>query len=310
MEAAIGSFVKDILTRLDGYHLRGTNLHSLWEDLKAERQDPVAARYRRLEAQLGYDPDEADESMIHDRLRDAALLGDEALGEVAGDAAFRGTSKKMMSAQDILNAADANGFDANMHDALMLDDTTDIPMPGEAEAWRVGQQAARRLRAQEALDGRPIANQTLAEFAGTTKETISKTDRHSDGMSFLFDKDKGAARLSLRPTWETGRRFELARLIGDRALGSLTDYASERLSPATRTKSYRQRMQHAFAAEFLSPFRSVEEMLADDVHSEEKQNEVAERFKVSPMTIRTLLVNHGRINRDDAPDIAIRSAGL
>ena len=61
-------------------------------------------------------------------------------------------------------------------------------------------------------------------------------------------------------------------------------------------------MQRAFAAELLSPFAAVEDMLGRD-YSEEKQNEVAEHFAVSPMTIQTQLVNHRSIDRDDAPDI-------
>lgn len=79
----------------------------------------------------------------------------------------------------------------------------------------------------------------------------------------------------------------------------------ERLLPATRASSYRQKMQHAFAAELLSPFAFVDDMMGGD-YSEEKQNEVAEHFQVSPMTIQTQLVNHRRIDRDDAPDIVNR----
>lgn len=79
----------------------------------------------------------------------------------------------------------------------------------------------------------------------------------------------------------------------------------EPLLPATRASSYRQKMQRAFAAELLSPFAFVNDMMGGD-YSEEKQNEVAEYFKVSPMTIQTQLVNHRRIDRDDAPDLVNR----
>ena len=41
-------------------------------------------------------------------------------------------------------------------------------------------------------------------------------------------------------------------------------------------------------------------MLDIDI-SEERQTEVAEHFQVSPLAIRTLLVNKGRIARDNAP---------
>jgi len=57
-------------------------------------------------------------------------------------------------------------------------------------------------------------------------------------------------------------------------------------------------MQRSFAAEFLSPFDAVDEMLGDD-YSTENQKDVAEHFKVSELTIRTLLVNHGRLEREE-----------
>ena len=64
-------------------------------------------------------------------------------------------------------------------------------------------------------------------------------------------------------------------------------------------------MQRAFAAELLSPFASVDEMLGGD-YSEEKQNDTAEHFNVSPMTIQTQLLNNRRISYDEAPDIVGR----
>lgn len=328
LEDAIDGFVGDILARLEGRELRDTNLHHLWNDLETERQDQELARFRRLEAQLGCDPDEIDEDAIRSRLDDAAALGEEALTEVAADAALRGHAPdRMMSAAQIMETAGRNGFDADVRDAIMLSDAmavpwrgevgddepaivglsdaTAVPWPGEVEAWRVGQRLAQTLRGQESLDGHPVSDQNLADFAGTTNDAISNDDRRSDDISFVLDRDGDRARISLRSKWQTGRRFDLARLIGDRVLGNPMGYAEERLFPATRAYSYRQKMQRAFAAEFLSPFDAVDDMLGDD-YSEEKQNDVAEHFNVSPMTIRTQLVNYGRIDRRDAPDIVGR----
>ena len=308
LEDAIDGFVRDILARLEGRELRGTNLHHLWNDLETERQDQELARFRRLEAQLGCDPDEIGEDAIRSRLDDAVALGEEALTEVAADAALRGHAPdRMMSAAQIMETAGRNGFDADVRDAIMLSDATAVPWPGEVEAWRVGQRLAQTLRGQETLDGHPVSDQNLAEFAGTTNDAISNDDRRSDDISFVLDRNGGQARISLRSKWQTGRRFDLARLIGDRVLGNPMGYAAERLFPATRAHSYRQKMQRAFAAEFLSPFDAVDDMLDGD-YSEENQNDVAEHFNVSPMTIRAQLVNHGRIDRRDAPDIVGRGA--
>lgn len=296
LEAAIDEFVEDVLAKLDGRELRDTNLHRLWSDLKTERENPGLARFRRLEAQLGFDPDEADEDDILGRLDDAGAIGEEALAEVAADEAAHGVA---MSAKDIENVAKRSGFDANPNDAVVLSDPAGVPRPGEIQAWRIGQRLAQSIRSQEDLDGQALPDKRLAEFAGTRASAISKKGKRPAHISFAFDRDGGHSRIFLRSKWKTGRRFELARLIGDRVFGNQVAGCAEPLYPATRTYSYRQKVQRAFAAELLSPFEAVNDMLDGD-YSEEKQNEVAEHFTVSSLTIRTQLVNHRRIGRENA----------
>ena len=309
LEEAIDRFVESILTRLNDSGLDDSNLHRLWIDLETERNDPEIARFRRLEAQLGYDPDEADEEEMREHLRDAEMLGEEAWGEVAADAALRGSAcGQMVSAQEVVEIARQSGFDADANDTIVLVDDTAVPRPGNVVAWQVGKCAAQELRDQEKLDGQRVSNEALAKFAGTTGNAILENDRRSKEFAFSLDDEGGASCVSLRSRWETGRRFELARLIGDRVIGGLTNYAAERLLPATRSMhSYRQKMQRAFAAEFLSPFASVDAMM-DGNYSEENQSDVAEYFNVSPMVIQAQLVNNRRIDSDDAPDIADRGA--
>lgn len=303
LESAVDGYVEDILARLEGRKLRSTNLRQLWNDLKEERGAPELTRFRRLEAQLGYDPDEADEHAIYRHLQDAARLGEEALGEVAADAALHGSDTgEMMSAAVIADIAMRIGFDADPKDAITLVASVDVARSGEIEAWRVGERVARAVRDQENMDGCPISDERLADFAGTKADAISDMSRRSEGMAFALDQERGGTRMSLRSKWETGRRFELARLIGDRLVHGHIHQSADRLFPATRAFSYRQKMQRAFAAELLSPFASVDAMLRGD-YSEERQSDVADHFNVSPMTIRTQLVNHRRIDREDAPDI-------
>lgn len=302
LETAIDGFVEDILTRLERAGIRESNLHGLWNELKTERAHPELTRFRRLEAQLGYDPDEAEEAAIRLRLDDAPRLGEEALGEIAADATLDDNAlSNMMTASDFENIARRNSFEANPNDAITLSDNTNLLQPGQVEAWRWGEQAAQAIRAQERLDGEPVSETTLAGFAGSVSQAISSQRWHSCKISFALDCDDGT-RVSLRSRRQTGKRFDLARLIGDRLLQTQRSAPAEPLSPATRASSYRQKAQRAFAAEFLSPFAFVEEMLGGD-YSEEKQNEVADHFDVSPMTIQTQLVNHRRISLDDAPNI-------
>ena len=306
LEEAMDGFVEDVLDRLEDRKLRDSNLHRLWHDLTVERGTPALARLRRLEAQLGCDPDEADEQAMRRCLDAAALLGEDAMGEVVADAAIHGPDPNgMISASAIMSIAKRSGFDTDPESALALVDSADLPRMGEMEAWQVGERTARAVRVQERMDGCSLTNARLAELAATKIEAISDTTTCSERISFVLDQGGKGPRLALRSRWETGRRFDLARLMGDRLLHDRTPHHTERLFPATRAYSYRQKMQRAFAAELLSPFASVAEMLQGD-YSEESQNAVAEHFNVSPMTIRTQLVNHRRIGREDAPDVAGR----
>ena len=308
LEAAIDGFVEGILDRLESATVRESNLHRLWTDLKREREDSELARFRRLEAQLGHEPDEADENEVRLYLADATELGEEALGEIAADAVLSGgDSGSMFRAVDFTQIAQTNGFDANPSDAIELNNTTDIPAPMQVEAWSLGERCAKEIRGQEKLDGQPIDDKTLTAFAGIAGDAISLETREPGTMpiSFALDGGNGHSRVALRSRRNTGRRFDLARLIGDRMMCTRFSGSPEPLLPATRASSYRQKMQRAFAAELLSPFAFVNDMMGGD-YSEEKQNEVAEYFKVSPMTIQTQLVNHRRIDRDDAPDLVSR----
>ena len=50
--------------------------------------------------------------------------------------------------------------------------------------------------------------------------------------------------------------------------------------------------------EFLCPIEALDDWLDGD-YSPEGQDDAAGYFNVSPLTVRTLLVNHGRIDRDE-----------
>lgn len=308
-DTEVDGFVADVLARLDDCGLQDTNLHRLWNDLEKERNDVELARFRRLEARLGCDPDEVDETEIRRRLSDAKEIGEEALGEVAAEAALSGGAPvRMMWAKDFAEAATRYGFDLRPCDAVALTDPGELPRWGEAPAWRVGRCAARMVRDQEHLDGQPLDNMRLAEMAGTNSDVVSRNDRRFEGMAFALGSDDGA-HLALRSKRDTGRRFELARLVGDRLLGTSANWVGEPLLPATRAYSYRQRAQRAFAAELLSPFADMEEMLAGD-YSEGRQRDVAEHFSVSERTIRTQLVNHRRIAREETPELFDHDTGI
>ena len=293
LEQSIDRFIVCVLELLNERNVRDTNLHRLWHDLKRAREDEALSRFRRFEARLGHDPDEVNENEILTSLADATRLGHDALEELAAHP-WQGIG--VPSAAEVVEESRLHGFDSRPQDAVRLDSRDGIPAWGSCEAWKVGVTAARALRRQEALNGETIENSRLADLAGTMQAAVDAHDRPTRLISFTFD-DGGGSRLTLRSKWETGRRFDLARLVGDRLCGG----GEEPLLPATQSYTYRQKVQRAFAAELLCPFEAVDAFLGDDL-SEERRDDAAERFKVSSLTIRTLLVNNGRIERDAITD--------
>jgi hypothetical protein len=288
-EGAVSRFIEQVQGQLRAEEIETTNLDQVWTDVCAERRDTETVERRRLEALLGFDPDEADVLLLDRLVAEAAELGEKAVREIAATSSGGGQVPTVDSLKEIARTV---GFDARPNDAVRLHNGT-LPQIGEVAAWRRGTEAAQELRAQEGLGAGSISNGRLASMSGVAASNLTKRTGSSD-LSFALDNSDNTGHVVLRSKWKTGRRFELARLLGDRIAGGGTG----RLFPATRTHTYRQKLQRSFAAELLCPFEAIDDMLQGD-YSEEKQEECAEHFSVSPLTVRTLLVNHGRIDRDD-----------
>jgi hypothetical protein len=133
-------------------------------------------------------------------------------------------------------------------------------------------------------------------LAGADEAALTgvKETELSPKISYALDESSSVGRVVLHSKWDTGRRFELARLLGDRIAGN----GDGQLFPATNSYTYRQKLQRSFAVELLCPFEALRDMLHDDL-SPEAIEDVAEHFDVSDRVVRTLLVNHGLLGRDE-----------
>lgn len=284
-ECAVDRFLAQVREQLRAERIDGTNLERLWADLVAERSDPVAASLRRFEALLGFDPDDADATVLANLRTDSEALGEPAMTEVAADH----VAGPVPTSASLQQTAQSNGFDASPSSAVRLGPGVELPAQGLVAAWVRGAAAAKALRKQEHLGSAPLDGATLCRMAGVHEASLSSTA--TAPLSFALDHSDSSGRIVLRSRWPAGRRFDLARILGDRVAG-----ARDRLLPATRVYTYRQKLQRSFAAELLCPFEGLEEFLAGD-YSEDSQREAAERYQVSELTVSTILVNHDRIDR-------------
>jgi hypothetical protein len=239
---------------------------------------------------LGHGPDEADESVVSRLLDEIDDFGEDQISELAA----RGAAHQAIpSVQDLITVAREQGFDGRRDDAVAPLESSALPAYGEGPAWRRGVAAARELRSRERLGGGPIPSARLAEIAGVKNDAL---ERGADTYPFSYEieRSRGVLGFVPRSKWDTGRRFDMARLVGD--LVAVDPKA--KLRSATDVSTYRQQLQKAFAAEFLAPIDAVDEFLAGD-YGEDKQDEAAKEFTVSPMMINALLKNNNRIERAD-----------
>jgi hypothetical protein len=289
-QAAVDIFISAIQARLRQEGVRETALDQLWLDVLAERRDPEQTCRRQLEALLGRDADAIEDDAVDRLIADAAQVGQQAVQELA---AYGGQGAGLLTVADIRETANTNGYDSSPQDAVRLSGGSLILPPPDAPAWQLGARAARALREQEHIGDEPITDTRLTDLAGVTEQALQGI-RTNPNLSFALDQTPDNGRIALRSKWKTGRRFELARLLGERIVAPV----GGSLHVATGARTYRQQMQRSFAAELLSPFDAVDAMLGGD-YSPEAQTDAAERFQVSDRTIATLLVNHGRVDREE-----------
>lgn len=289
-EKGIDDFVECVLTRLTECNMN-TDLHSIWSELSSERKDLEISLYRRFEAYLGFDPDEAQPELIEQLIAEGNSLGLDAISEVVAD--------DHQSALGLHDMAQVSGFDTCPGDGVQSVSTSHHSDQSQVPAWQVGVEVAHQLRQQEYLGDGVIPNTRLAELCGISEQVLSRQNP-TENIAFDFaldDEKKEKGRIVMRSAWEQGRRFAIARLLADRLL----DDRNELLHPATRTYTYRQKMQRAFAGEFLCPIHSLRTFLNDDF-SDEKQQDAAEYFNVSPYTVTARLVDNGDLDREELQD--------
>jgi len=194
----------------------------------------------------------------------------------------------------VMAFADAEGLEGHIDLALPTGDVTAaVPTP----AWQRGGALARRARAAVGLNGAAVADKLLCELVNLPMERALNTQdtprAHSPLSMAIRHGASRQLKFLLRKRNRPGRRCELTRLLGD-ALMADTD---DRWLPATDAKTARQKMQRAFAIEFLCPIQSLTAFLGDDFSSDATE-EAAEHFGVSHTAVETHLVNNGLLSSD------------
>ena len=291
-ESGIDAFLTLVLSRLHAEGHGNSELAELWAEVMRERGDPKLAQWRRLEAICGFDPGEAPEALIEMLVTDKHGLGGKALEEVAAQGRHS-TAEVLTPILALANSKvkpTAGGFRGKMPQL-----TIGKKHDAKARPWQQAAKLAQLARKEWGLGKQPVTNKQLADLMGTKPAVFTdrakaptpmpvvlRTGTH-DGFDLYFDS-----------SWSTSRRFSSSRLLGDH----LHHSNGGRLIPATTAKTSRQQFQRAFAQEFLCPFDDLIEKIQTNQPDEEDIAEAAAHFEVSPLMVRTTLVNKGELDRE------------
>jgi hypothetical protein len=293
-EQSVDDFMGLVLTRLHGEGFRNSDLAQLWAEVLNERQDEKLAVWRRLEAICGYDPGDAPSELVQSLIDDKLSLGRGALQEVAAHCRHE-TAGALLSIHDlppVTGKSTGGGFRCK---PLVL--KRKPTRPAGLRPWQWASRLAAAARQEWNLGANPVSNMHLAGFLRTHASAFKDRAAKADApMPLALRRSRGdGVDFFVASSWGTSRRFAASRL-----LGQWLDLAgdTERLIPATEAKTANQQFQRAFAQELLCPFDALVARLQTTQPGHDQIEDAAQYFGVSPLAVRTTLVNKGELDRE------------
>ena len=283
IDTFIGQVLQDAGSTCDGLDVE-------YKDLRAERADPAASAWRKLEAMLGFDPDAAPEALVSKYETMAERYGSEGIQEAALAQQGEGSTYAFQIALDAAETSKLVLRTPPATKTLSLHDRAPLP------PWRLAVNAARELRQLLRIPPGPIRNPRLSEVLDVNVDRLATQRRSSPKIPYalrLRTTSGDGSKLALRSRWSHGRRFELCRSLGD-----VIWSGNDPLGPLSTAKSGRQKFQRAFAQEFLCPFEDLRAYIPNQQPGEDDIHAAARHFHVSERLIQTTLVTHDVIDRD------------
>lgn len=284
-DRAIEQLVSTVLLRLTELGISAEPLTAIWSDVQAERADAEIAAWRHWEARLGYDPGQASDDVM---ARVEGLL-DHVGRSAAAEVAPLLISKDAGTFDDLEALAAGPGIEARMPSlGVTLEQGLDVA------PWDVGRLMARAVRDKLALPSGPITDGVLDDLLGTGISFIDAPLNGKAPISLGVRMPDHGTTLHFRKRNPVGRRFEAARFLAD----SLVAAEDDTWLPLTDRATARQKVQRAFAAEFLAPITEIGEAVGE-ARTQDRFEEVADHYGVSPLAIRSQLANHGLLTPDE-----------
>lgn len=263
----------------------GRALAEILAQIRTERNDAELAGWRRLEACLGFDPDQAPDTVVEALIDLEGTVGEDGVEEAA---LARPGDDAPAVLQSVIAASEASPIEVDLAIATRIEKNPELPP--NASPWRFAEEAAAELRR---IIGVPQGKLVRSDFADLfkarwtdLKEATATARRLPYGARLA--EDSGRDRLAMQTLTPHDRRFELARHLGDAIWSKQSSFG-----PVSRSRTDRQKFQRAFAQSLLCPFADVRERIDLAAPSIEQITDAARYFHVHSNVVRNLLVYKG-----------------
>ena len=288
--SGIDDFIDKVIARLIVVGLEQTDLIGLWKEVLEERRDPSIASKRKLEAIMGFDPDEAPEHLVRSLLDAADNYGVSAIEEVAAAS----LTNALADISTLLGAPYAESSKLCVPEIDTLRQRIHDEIQPSLFPWQQATKAAQLARQVWSIGSGPIATKDLSEVLSATQNLINESSGTKSPMPAGFRNGaSGSFNVFLNSPYPTNRRFALMRLVGDHITAPIDD----KLLPASSIKTQRQKFQRAFAQEFLCPYNDLANYLNIEEPGDDDIEDASHYFGVSPLLIKTTLINKGQMER-------------
>lgn len=282
-EAGVDEFIQLVIERFESKSV-SSELSEIWGEVLSERHDASSVQHRRLEAMLGFDPDEAPSSAINLLVTSREEAGESAIDEIA---AFCGSANLDRELATVLSLA---------HDTSFLRGQVARDVVGQIDQLHhldKTHELASLVRIAQGIEAhRPVPDRKLAEILGLTEAQLTSQDASHHPIGLAVSEPSRGDRIYFRNWRPLQRRFEAARLFFDEVIE-----VSDLWHPVTPTFTHRQKAQRSFSAEYLAPIDSLVDYLRGD-YSIDAVEGAAEYYDVSWQLVGSQLANHGVISRN------------
>ena len=291
VEDSIDQFINSLLEDAISDHQA---LRAAYKALLQERDDEDIGTWRKLEAKLGFDVDEAPEALMKCLADLIEQYGEENIEEAA--LAHQGGDSATVLQEEI-EAALTSKIRMEVPKAVK-----EIPIGPHRDSmppWQLAEEAAVTLRERLSIPLGPIRNKSLSDIFAVNVNTFQYRSGRSPlkyGLR-LKDGDGEASLVALEKRRPDARRFELCRMLGDVIWSD-----NDALGPVSAAKSARQKFQRAFAQSFLCPFADLKEYIETDHPTDGDVHAAAHHFHVSDLMVQSLLVNKGVMVRREVEE--------